>query len=564
MTFTIFTSLLLVASSSAAGDPFKAGETLLEAPTFQSLGVRWYGEGDAEWKAKVSMEYRKSGAAKWLIALPLFRVEGEKCEPALEAGRALFAGSIFDLEAETEYEIRLSLENPGGAKREERFLRARTRAEPRVDPAARVLHAKPGEGGGAGTEGDPFRGLPAAQEAARPGDVIQLEPGVYSGMFQVTKSGSEGKPIAWRGSKAGETIIDGRGGERAIAASDIHDVYFLRLTIRGAKWGLVANGSREVYVNRCRFHDIRLGFTAQREGQKNITVTDCTFEGPSTWPRTKGIEETEGIEVQGDGNVVAHNRIHGFADAISICRGGSHSNDFYLNEISECTDDAIEMDYGGQNNRCFRNRCTNVFQGISVQPLLGGPCYVMRNAIYNLGMEPFKIHNGPSGILFFHNTTVKQGVPLLVYTHEAFSNSIFRNNLFIGTVGNYAVEIEPPNKRSDWDHDGFGGGPFKLFAKWNDKRYESLGAFTSQGGIEKHAVLVDAASAFASGLLPPGDVKEQVDVRRNDLRLKAGTRAIDAGEQLPNVNLDFKGSGPDLGAYELGAQLPGYGPRPEE
>ena len=36
---------------------------------------------------------------------------------------------------------------------------------------------------------------------------------------------------------------------------------------------------------------------------------------------------------------------------------------------------------------------------VSVQPIYGGPVYVMRNAIYNVVMEPFKMHNGPSGAL---------------------------------------------------------------------------------------------------------------------------------------------------------------------
>jgi len=49
-----------------------------------------------------------------------------------------------------------------------------------------------------------------------------------------------------------------------------------------------------------------------------------------------------------------------------------------------------------------------------------------------------------------------------------------------------------------------------------------------------------------------------------DLRLKEGSGAVDAGEVLPNINDGFAGKAPDLGAYELGADLPPYGPRPEK
>ena len=40
-------------------------------------------------------------------------------------------------------------------------------------------------------------------------------------------------------------------------------------------------------------------------------------------------------------------------------------------------------------------------------------------------------------------------------------------------------------------------------------------------------------------------------------------RPIDAGIVLPNINDEFTGRAPDLGAFELGKPLPHYGPRSE-
>lgn len=37
---------------------------------------------------------------------------------------------------------------------------------------------------------------------------------------------------------------------------------------------------------------------------------------------------------------------------------------------------------------------------------------------------------------------------------------------------------------------------------------------------------------------------------------------MDAGAVLVNINDNFTGKAPDLGAYELGQDLPLYGPRP--
>ena len=46
-----------------------------------------------------------------------------------------------------------------------------------------------------------------------------------------------------------------------------------------------------------------------------------------------------------------------------------------------------------------------------------------------------------------------------------------------------------------------------------------------------------------------------------DLSLQADSAAVDKGVVLANVNDNYTGSAPDLGAYEFGEPLPHYGPR---
>jgi hypothetical protein len=46
-----------------------------------------------------------------------------------------------------------------------------------------------------------------------------------------------------------------------------------------------------------------------------------------------------------------------------------------------------------------------------------------------------------------------------------------------------------------------------------------------------------------------------------DLRLRPGSKAVDAGLAFPNLTDGFAGPAPDLGAIELGAAQPSYGPR---
>ena len=555
-----FASLALPSSAGAA-DGATPGALTQEVPTFHCLGVRWVIEGDDNKNASIRLGYRKKGANDWKRALDLFRVETSALQGvAVPAGSQLFAGSVFDLDENTDYELKLTLSDPDGGAATQ-TVSAKTWTEPLMTKPRRTLHVAPGAGAGAGTAANPYKGLAAADAAAQPGDLILVHRGAYSGTWTMTASGTANAPICWRGAGDGEAVIDGGGAARAISANSVKNVMLEGLTITHATWGIVAHGASDFTVRRCKFTS-ETGLSAHQADQRHIIILDCTMQGPCTWPRTKGIEEPEGFEVQGEGNIIAYNRIAGVADGISIFRGPSHANDFYNNDISECTDDGIEMDYGGQNNRCFRNRLTNCFQGISVQPLFGGPCYIFRNTMYNTELETFKMHNNPSGFLVYHNTSVKAGMPLILATSAKVRRAIFRNNLFIGTADKYAFEIMPPMEECDWDYDGFGGGPWGNFAKWNGKIYPTFEALRDGSGIEKHAVLVDPKTCFATGVLPPGTCKTQFPPATNDLRPKAGSDAVDKGEPLPNINDGFRDKAPDLGACELGDPLPQYGPRP--
>ena len=59
-----------------------------------------------------------------------------------------------------------------------------------------------------------------------------------------------------------------------------------------------------------------------------------------------------------------------------------------------------------------------------------------------------------------------------------------------------------------------------------------------------------------------GKVQKLYDARDLDFRLRPGSAAVDRGTPLATVTDGFEGRAPDLGALELGAPLPVYGPRP--
>jgi hypothetical protein len=567
----MFASSLLAAGVSSS--PVDASEPVLETSTLHSIGMHWIISGDENRNSEIAVLWREPGG-DWKKAAPLFRVEKGANKPEKGAGSLnvpenanLFAGSLISLEPDSAYEVKLNMIDPDGGGREV-LLTARTLAEPKEPGDAVIFHVIPGNGGGAGSEADPFRGLQAAQSHARPGTVFLLRAGVYPASFNVTKSGEPGRPIVWRGAGDGEAIIDGgaaSGGHaaRLVSADKVHDVWFERLTIRNGGKGIAGNGSARVIVRRCHIHNVEYGIFATRNDDDTVRgwfVADNVIEGPSTWPRTKGIENARGVQITGEGHVVCHNRILRFADAIDTFPSRRCANiDIHNNEISEMTDDGIELDFAERNVRCFANRLTNVFQGISAQPVFGGPVYVFRNAIYNVVGEPFKMHNSPSGALFFHNTSVKTGMPFFIYTSKAVRHCLTRNNLFIGTGGSFAFESTAKMRECDFDYDGVGGGPWRMFLKWNGVRFAGIDDVRSKAPAWRHAVIVDAASIFADGVLAPKD--EKAVHQPMDLRLKPGTAAIDAGLAMAGLNDGFTGTAPDLGAYELDASMPQYGPR---
>src|SRR6516164_48620 len=157
-------SVVAVSSRCHAASPNEsrvtAGDFVVEPPTLIALGFEWYIDGDTNRNASVSVSYRKKGTTEWKQGLPLFRLNGERTVTGLfnddpSANRIMrpdamaftyvapnmFAGSIFDLEPDTEYECRLQLSDPDGVQGvNEHLVTVRTRKEPQPANGGHVYH----------------------------------------------------------------------------------------------------------------------------------------------------------------------------------------------------------------------------------------------------------------------------------------------------------------------------------------------------------------------------------------------------------------------------------------
>ena len=542
-----------------------------DPPTETALGVSWIVTGDANRNATATLEYRQAGSKNWNQGFPLQRQEDSTItkpkhrhgnhyfyRTGVPTGKWRFAGSVWDLKPDTDYELRINYTDPDGGK-SRKLLTARTRAIPPRKGPGRSLYTVPGPGGGTGTKNNPFKGLKTAFKAAQPGDNILLKPGTYN-RLSITKNGTPGKSYHFIGLPGGDAVIKGGfniRGRRYLS--------FDNLKIKHAGRAFSADGSVGITVRFCRIEKCKSGMHARNS--QGFYIADNHLVGPSKWPRSKGIESTAGWDVGGQGHTICHNFISYVADGISCLRGSKNiAIDVYNNEIITCTDEGIELDYAHWNMRVYRNRLTDVYQGISYQPVQGGPTFTFRNIIYNCVRSTWKLHDYSSGQWIVNNTTIKKGSALVASMPRGYgvTNTHMYNNLFIGTSGHWGANFGIDLVRSTFDYNALVGDGFKKYIRWSRKGYASLDQLSGKGPVQAngHHFTSKDGPLFIKDLAPPKKTGSTFPYKEFDPRLKEGSAAIDKGKVIPAITTDHTGKAPDLGAFEFGDPLPHYGPRP--
>lgn len=552
-------------------DDIVPGRLIVDPPTLENLGFRWYVKGDHNRNAKVTVSYRKVGKEKWSRGMNLLRVLHEISNQDYGPYRTgnLFAGSVLFLEAGTKCEVRLTMTDPdGGSPKESRVIEVVTRSEP------------PASGGGNTIHAHPKTGLMAAYEQAKPGDVVLLHAGVYRGPFDLKKSGKPGQPIVFRGAGDGFAALEapGEGRTSIVSLAGTHHLIFEDLVFRNSHTAIYSGkpGSSGITVRRCRIEGVITGIATHSEKSRNWLICDNEIAGTNkTWyPRpekTYMSPSHTGVNIYGQGHVVCHNRISRFSDSLAISNFGPPVKDvdfhcvaidFYGNDLSFAQDDTLEADYGSHNVRVYQNRCYNTHTALSGQPFYGGPVYLIRNEAFGITSLNLKLNNYPSGVLVFNNTLccAQKGLT----PPSIWQNGHLKNNLFMGGEG-YAMETGSVTDYSTLDYNAYRRNSKEKFLKWRDSqgkvgRYQSLEAFYKATGYEEHGLEVDYDIFQKANPPQPGKTYAPEDV---DLRLKQSAKCVDAGVAIAHVTRGFKGPAPDLGCYELGGEIPHYGPRPK-
>ena len=557
-------ALSLGTARARADDVLHVGTAQLDRPTLVALGVQLLVTGDDNHNASVAVRYRPAGMTAWRQGMPLFRVR-----PEVVTGRtvpAQFAGSIFDLLPGQSYEIELHAVDADGSVDQTAMLTGTTRSVPPSEPKAPNRKSV--------TDVTTLR---AALSSAKAGDVITLADGTYAGTFSIQASGTADNPIVIRGTSQDGTILDGGNctGCNVLEAygSFVH-IEQLTLTRASRALRFQGMGAERNVVRRVHFKDTTLGIGSNPD-QKDFYVCDNVLEGRLVWPAVYTDDNgahanDDGINLQGSGHVVCHNRLVGFGDAMKTEQDGARAIDFYGNEVTSAYDNGLELDGSEGNVRAFRNRFTNTYATLSYQPVFGGPAYTFRNVVVNVANEQMKFHalgttppQEPSGMLVYHNTFVSPITALANHTSAVSHHFILENNLFITAPDPNGRTVDFTGGVDDGTFDYNGYYPDGIFDfTWGSLgyvKYNNLAAARAALGIEMHGLILPTP-IFDSGLVAPASYKTRLDPA--DVTLAASSMAIDRGLVLPNLNDGYRESAPDIGALERGCPIPIYGVRP--
>ncbi len=536
-------------------------------PTFEHLSVHLSIVGDDNLNSTLTIEYKRTDLTTWspaaqtMRASPLLKVDGAALNLNFHAGSVLF------LQPNTAYDIRLTLTDPDGGS--SLILNTvSTKARPVTPTNGQKIYVVPGNGGGAGTQANPYQGAQAAADNAMPGNVIELANGTYT-PFNLLRNGTENAPIVIKAAKLHGAVINGGNTASGIIQigsfnDSIQHIIIDGLVIRNGNWGIDAQNTQFLTVKNCDVSNVDYGFVNRRENgwEHDQYIHNNRFVGKTTWPQSI-IPPERGIDIRGNRNVISYNTITDFADGVSTDGNlykTAYALDIHNNDINRIVDDLIEVDGMISNARIYQNRCFNGRAGVSVAPVFGGPTYVFRNELVNIENSGFKMNRGPSGLFLVNNTIVKSENGMS--STSGWQNTVFKNNAVFCT--RYCIEEYNliPGSTDDWDYNGYRStrpgtlsGPW---FKWDNVRYANMFDLTINSAIEANGRAVSTSDV--GNLTIPTSYTIEVLQTQIDLEPSSGSMLIDAGTLLDNINRPFVSDGaPDLGAIEAGMPLPEYG-----
>jgi hypothetical protein len=619
-TWALGLALAALASPALAqtGNGVTSGDFITERPTLLSLGFEWKISGDANRNASVAVTWRRKGEAQWHKGLPLFRMGGEYIAgPKPQFGPnyyrytvpPAFAGSVLNLNPDTEYEVHFVLSDPDGVTGPSvQDATVRTRKVPAPATGGNVYHVYPFSHK-APLKANEFIGLLAAYyEGAdesdhnnvfpprvKPGDIILVHAGTYKdqrfvyggfdktveaygasfdGTYYLTASGTPDKPIVIKAAGDGEVVFDGDGNDTLFNMLAANYNYFDGINIRNTNVGFLlgikdiagADGftlvnSRAANVGRVVREDwakskdyyIANNVFLGRHNPTRITswIGDNVWKKYGEFPALLTSEYA--VKVYGQGHVVAHNYIANFHDAID--------NATFGNPSPVPQDQGASVDFYGNDMFNITDNCIELDGGVHNMRAFDNRCANTAQLAYST--QP--IFGGPAYIYrnISYNNVATGGLKLLdnpsgilVYNNTFIgsagalgpaSNMHFRNNLIVSDGDKRPVfQVKTFTPYSSSDYNGFGPAPVDGNFAWDAPPFES-----ANGGKVHQAfnTLADYSKAT-------GQDAHSITVTLGIFRNVPPTDTSDPRKLYNPESMDFRLK-PGAAAIDKGVVLPG-------
>ena len=524
--------------------------------TFHSMSLYWTPESGA-FDRDVLIKYKKTSESIWKEGLPM------RYNPILGTDKAAYRGSVVNLTPGTSYDFKLELE---------------------------------------GTSESTSLTSTTWNEQFPIGSTINLIDS--NTKLRITKGGTSDAYKVYDGK--GSTI-DVKHKYNACIEIDASYVIVRRFILKGAGVGegswppigavTIANGVHDVVIEECDISDfgrknpsptfethgynMDSGITFYPSSSANIKriiiqrnkihhpTYDCSNWYEPEWPTHS--DGPQGISMWNtQGNIVIRynelysDKEHMFNDIIG---GGDNSSylgspgpdsDIYCNYISHTWDDAIEMEGGGQNVRCWNNYITQAMITIANAAVTIGPLYIWRNVTnksewWENGDRGSFIKMGHAGdgsvmngyTYIFNNTILQEnnngcatGIGGSPEPGELFGpgrivkHCISRNNILeVGRSNVVSISTNSQNIDNSYDYD----------------LYDGIVPTNSEvNGINGTPTYVSDAGYNAT-------------TKTGNFQLAVESAGYDEGVIINNFVVSFEGNAPDIGADENGTPDFQYG-----
>jgi ribosomal protein L14 len=367
-------------------------------------------------------------------------------------------------------------------------------------------------------------------------------------------------------------ILKGAGEDAILLGPNAHDVVIENNEITG--WGYIGMGSNNQAGVRVK------GFSYNALGVERIIIQRNKIhdsrDNSNSWDDGGHPLGPNGINFEhaGGNHVIRYNEVYntvagkkfmdgiGGADNFTFDGFPNLNSDIYGNKVSQCYDDALEIEGADCNVRVWGNFTDDTFTGISCATNSVGPLYIFNNVTNMSVRSKYGSSNatidgedrGPFNKCGSQDATVRGGRTFLFHNttlQPIQSGFTYPRGMGGGPVDNGGPVANVYSRNNIWqtyksDHPAIGEWQ-SLANNGNTYDYDLYNfSLVLVSNSEAGTHMLHGSPTYAIGTPTIGDPNPA------GYFLASGSMGLDGGVVLNNFNDGYTGAAPDVGAYETG------------